>query len=253
MPFFTPTAAALSWALVSPQARPPAPAPLTADQIIEKSIEATGGRDALAKMTSTVSKGVMQIAGREEHSIIEFYAKAPDKRLIVTNIEGFGETRQGFDGIVAWRQDPTGAVFELKGADLAAARAEAAFNPMLQWRYFYQSAVLKGKTRIGGRDAWAIVFAGKNSPPAVRYYDAETWLLVRQDLKVETAGGLLDATVTLSDYRDAGGGVQAPFTMKQTIPRIGEITIRMSEIRNNAELDDAIFSKPSPPTAERKQ
>jgi hypothetical protein len=244
---FTLTAAALLWALASPQARPPAPAPLTADQIIEKSIEATGGRAALAKMTSTVSKGFMQIAGREERSIMEFYAKAPDKRLVVTNIEGFGETRQGFDGSVAWRQDPTGAVTELKGADLAAVRAEAAFNPMLQWRDVYRSAVLKGKTRIGGRDAWAIVFTEKNGPPAVRYYDAETWLLVRQAVKVKTPRGLIDVIVDLSDYRDAGGGVKAPFTMKQTTPGIGDITIRMSEIRNNAELDDAIFSKPAPP------
>jgi hypothetical protein len=243
--------AALFWTFAAAQTQPHPPAPLTARQIIEKSIEATGGRAALAGMTSTVSKGYMQIAGHEEHSVMEFYAKAPNKHLIVTAIEGFGETRQGFDGVVAWRQDPTGAVTELTGAALAAERAESAFNPMLQWRDIYATAVLKGKTRIGGRDAWTILFTEKNGTPAVRYYDAETYLLVRQTVKVKTPRGLLDITVDLSDYRDAGGGVKAPFLMKQSTPGVGEITVRMTEIRNNAEIDDAIFSKPVPPPAKR--
>jgi hypothetical protein len=241
--------AALFWVLAPTQTQPPAPAPLTANQIIEKSIEATGGRAALAKVISTASKGYMQIAGREEHSFMEFYAKAPNKHLIVTTIEGFGETRQGFDGVVAWRQDPAGSVTELTGAALAAERAEAAFNPMLQWRDVYANAVLKGKTRIGGRDAWAIVFTEKNGTPATRYYDAETFLLLRQTVKVKTPRGLVDVTVDLSDYRDAGAGVKAPFLMKQSTPGVGEITVHMTEIRNNAEIDDAIFSKPAPPPA----
>lgn len=243
------SAAALFWALGSAQARP-APAPvrrLTATQVIEKSIEAAGGRAALAGMTTTLSKGFMRIKGHEEHSLMEFYAKAPNKRLVVTNIEGFGETRQGFDGTVGWRQDATGAVTELRGQELAAARSEAAFNPTLRWRDVYTKAVLKGKTKVGARDAWVVVFTEKNGTPATRYYDAETFLLVRQTVRVKTGAGPLDITVDLSDYRDAGGGVKAPFRMIQKTPGFGEITVEMTEIRNNAEIEDATFSKPAPP------
>ncbi len=107
--------AVLVLAAAAPAEQPTKPA-ITAEQVIEKSIAATGGREAMHKLTSSYAKGIMDFPAAEAHGIIERYSKAPNKQLTVTYLEGVGESRQGFDGRVAWSQDATGQVTELTGA-----------------------------------------------------------------------------------------------------------------------------------------
>jgi hypothetical protein len=250
---------ALACALVAAAQDKPKRQP-TAEQIIEKSIEASGGRKAMEELTSTVAKGTLDIAApADDHdhaaelvphpeppkmrSTIEFYAKAPNKRLIVTNIEGFGEIRQGFDGSVAWNQTPQG-VSEVTGEALESIRREAVFNSALRWRELFQKAELKGKEKVAGREAYVILLTPASGKPVTQYCDAETFLLVGQSGTVETAQGPIDIRTEMSDYRDIGNGVKAPFKLKQMMP-VGQVLITMSEMRNNVEIDDAIFSKPA--------
>src|SRR5208283_5480599 len=131
--------AALILATVAPAQQPPKPA-LTAEQALEQSIVATGGRQAMEKISSSYAKGLMEFPASEARGVIERYAKAPDKQLTVTNLEGVGETRQGFDGQVAWSQDPAGHVTELAGAALEDLKRGAAFNAILNWRDLYPKA-----------------------------------------------------------------------------------------------------------------
>jgi len=214
----------------------------TAEQIIEKSIEASGGRKNLEKLTSTVAKGSMEIGEQHAHSTLEVYTKAPNKRLIVTDIEGFGEVRQGYDGQVAWSQDPSRGVRVLEGAELADVQRDATFNAELKWRELYPKVELTGKEKVGEREAYVIRLAPSSGKPVTRYYDAENFLVLRQISTRETPQGPVEIQVDLSDYRDIGGGVKGPFKIKQTMPVVGEILITVTEAKTNVEIDDARFS-----------
>jgi hypothetical protein len=227
------TAAVMLGLVASAQTRKPA---LTAEQIIEKSIEAAGGRDVIRKLTSTVSRGIMEFEPQEIHSTIELYAKAPDRRLIVTNMEGFGEVRQGFDGKVAWSSDPARGVRELEGAELAETKREAAFNADLMWRDLFRKVELAGREKVDGREAYLIRLTPKTGKPITRYYDVESFLLIRQ---LNQDGAI---RVDFSDYRDVGG-IKVPFGIRQRM-RDMQILIRITDVQNNIEIDDAIFSKP---------
>ncbi|MGD0199400.1 MAG: hypothetical protein ABSD27_01470, partial [Bryobacteraceae bacterium] len=88
----------LSFTAAAQQNQPP----LTAEQIIEKSIEASGGRARMARLTSTYASGMMEFTGPGMHGKMEVYAKAPNKQLVVMTFEDLGELRQAFDGQVGW-------------------------------------------------------------------------------------------------------------------------------------------------------
>jgi hypothetical protein len=233
---------------------------LTAGQIMEKSIEASGGRKAMEQITSTMAKGTLEIVPPADthdhaaelvphpepprmHSTIEFYAKAPNKRLIVTDIEGFGEIRQGFDGTVAWNKTPQG-ISEVTGEALEAIRREAVFNSALKWRELYPKVELKGKEKINGRDAYVLLLSPASGKPVTQYCDTETFLIVAQSGTVDTAQGPMDIRTEMSDYRDIGNGVKAPFRLRQLMPA-GEVLTTMTEMKNNVEIDDAMFAKPA--------
>jgi hypothetical protein len=218
----------------------------TAEQIIEKSIVATGGRAAMGKVTSMVSKGLMGTSADEMHNTVEYYAKAPNKRLIVMYFEEAGEMRQGFDGTVAWNQMPMLEAVELTGAQLAVVKQEAVFNPALKWRKLYPKAELKGVEKAGDRQVYAIVLTPSTGKPVTQYYDTRTFLLVWQSGNFETPQGPMDISVEFSDYRDIGGGVKAPFQTKQVMP-MGEVIMKITEMKINVEIDDARFAKPRNP------
>jgi hypothetical protein len=53
----------------------------------------------------------------------------------------------------------------------------------------------------------------------------------------------MDVQADFSDYRDVDG-VKTPFRITQTLPA-GELVLKISEVKNNLEIDDAKFRKPA--------
>ena len=96
---------------------------------------------------------------------------------------------------------------------------------------------------MGGREAYAIELTPAAGKPVTHFFDAETFLLVRQMGNFETPQGAMDIRVELSDYRDVGGGVKWPFLTRQVMP-VGEVIMRITELKLNAAIDDAVFAKP---------
>ncbi len=228
------------FAAAPPVTQPPG---LTAEQILEKSIEAVGGREAYAHLRTTLARGTVEFQGQHLHGAVEFYAKAPNKRLLVFDLEHLGPTRQGFDGKVAWIEDPINGLRELAGPDLERVRLEADFHRPLKWRELYAAVEFAGVQHVAGRQAYVLRLTPRRGKPALHYYDAESFLLVRQDLVQETTQGTIEVRAWLSDYRDAGG-VKAPFRIEQELPG-AKVVIQFTEIRNNVPLDDALFAKPA--------
>jgi zinc protease len=216
---------------------------LTAEQIIDKSIEATGGRAAMEKLASTYAKGTMEFTAQEVHGVMELYAKAPNKQLIVMNLESVGEVKQAFDGQIAWGQDPTGQIIELSGAPLDDMKQNAVFNAALRWRDLYPKVELTGEDSIGDRKAYVVRLTSARGKPLTRYYDMETFLLLRETGNRDTPQGPMDIKADFSDYREVNG-IKAPFAIKQSLP-VGEIVLKISEMKNNVEIDDAKFLKPA--------
>jgi len=234
--------ATLVLAATAAAGQPPKPA-LTAEQVVEKSIVATGGRQAMEKLSSSYAKGLMEFPASEARGVIERYAKAPDKQLTVTNLEGVGETRQGFDGQVAWSQDPAGHVTELTGAALEEFKRGANFNAILNWRDLYPKAELAGKEPVGGNEAYVVKLTAASGKVTTRYYDAQTFLLLRETAIYATPQGDMVIAATFSDYRDIDG-IKTPFRTRQVMP-VGEIVFTLTELKNDVPIEDAKFAKPA--------
>lgn len=153
---------------------------LTAEQVMNKSIEATGGRVAMEKLVSTYAKGMMEFPAQDMYGMMEMYAKAPNKQLIVMNLDMVGEVKQAFDGKIAWAQEPSGHILEVSGAPLEDAKRRAVFNASLKWRELYPKAELTGEGSVGDRKAYVIRLTTEGGQSVTRYYDQETFLLLRE-------------------------------------------------------------------------
>jgi outer membrane lipoprotein-sorting protein len=217
----------------APETKPTEGLP-TVEQILDKYVQAIGGKAAVQAQTSRVMKGALTAADIDAK--IEVYAKAPNKQLTEMASSILGTSRTGFNGAAAW-EDEDGEVKELS----AFPKREADFYFPLKMRELYPRLELKGKEKIGEREAYHLE-APRNGNPKRWYFDTRTGLLLRTE--VRNPEGKLLSREEYEDYR-AIDGIQIPLTTRRIEDDETEIIIKFSEVKHNVPIDDAKFEKPA--------
>jgi hypothetical protein len=215
--------------------------------ILDRYIEATGGKAAHEKIYNRVATGrVVHVDMDFEDSIVE-YSAAPNKRYAIIESDAFGRIEQGTDGNIVWYlSENTGPLIEQGDARAAALRL-ATFHHSLKWRELYEKAEFAGETAIGEKPCYKIVMTPVVGKPETRYYAKETGLLVRADgTRLSSHMPPRDIQLTFSDYRWVDG-VQIAHQTKQAFEMCGErreILFVMDKIEHNVDLPGNRFASP---------
>ena len=209
----------------------------TLEQILDKYVQALGGRASLEKVNSRASKGAFTSVHLKTKGPIELYAKAPNKWLMVLVAQGYGNYRRGFNGTVAWEKYP--------GRDTAGnlsgfSKRDAEFYVPLKFRETFPKVALKDNEKLGERET-AVLEAPREGNPKRWYFDNESGLLLRSETR-SLSGKTLES-VDYDDYRVVDG-VKEPFNIR-IVDRDGtDFNIKLSELEHNRLIDDASFDKP---------
>jgi len=215
----------------------------TVDQILDKYVQAIGGRQAIEKITSRVTKGAFEISSMGLKGELEAYAKAPNKLLTIRNFSGIGEISDGYDGKVAWSQDPRTGLREKSGLELAAVARTSDIHFPIKIRQLYSKLEFKGKEKVEKREAYVILATPAEGAPMKMYFDTQTGLISRTATELETPQGQFHIETTMDDYREVDG-VKVVFTARQESP-MGSIVVKLTEAKHNVAIDDSKFNKPS--------
>jgi carboxyl-terminal processing protease len=206
-------------------AKPPAGVAPEVEPILERYVEAVGGRAALARLSTRVSKGRVEgaYAGMKVSGTFQLLEKAPDRYVSLVDVKDLGVIRRGYTGGYGYMQVPMIGFRRLEGAELAALSLEARESWAADLRRLYPSMTLKGKEEVGGAEAF-LVEATPAAGPVVRlYFDARTGLLVRRD------------RTYFEDFREVDG-VKLPFRIRDDFA-----VMTLEEVRHNQPLEDARF------------
>ncbi|HJQ98481.1 MAG TPA: c-type cytochrome [Candidatus Polarisedimenticolaceae bacterium] len=223
--------------------KPPAGEPPAADAVLAKYLAASGGPEAIAKVTSRVMTGKLAAFG-EPPVPIEVYAKAPGQRISIVKRER-GESKTAFDGEHGWLGSTGRPARDMNGPENDAARIDARFALPVELKGLFAEFRSRPGEKIDGKDTVRVVARKEGAPPTDFWFDAESGLLVRQRRYVETALGRNPTEITYADYRDADG-IKLPFRWIVARPS-GRFTVQVDEMKQNVPVDDALFQKPVPP------
>jgi hypothetical protein len=216
----------------------------TVDAIFDNYVKAVGGKEAIEKITSRSMKGSFDLeAFGVTGAPVEMFSKAPNKTSMKIDITGFGVVNRVYDGAKGWDSNPMTGLRELSGLELAQIKRAADFYQELNYKEHYTKMEVKGKEKVGSSETYVIEATPAEGSPEKLYFDVNTGLLVRHDLEVEGPQGKLLMENYMDDYKVVDG-VKIPHTMKQANPAM-TIVIKFSEVKNNVEIDDAKFNKPS--------
>lgn len=223
------------------------PASPTADQILDKYIEAIGGVQRLVGLTSFVAKGTYQEVGALDSSTVEIYAQAPGRLTRIVRTAA-GASTTVCDGNAAWiaapYEDEPAPLLPLSGGELDGVKLDAQLNFPAQikrmltgWRVGYPYEIGETDTRV----IQGFTVAGS---PVKLYFDSQSGLLVRQVRYTNTAGGALPTQLDYSDYREVAG-VKIPFRV-MTSWADGRTLTELTDVQPNLQIDAAKFAQPAP-------
>jgi photosynthetic reaction center cytochrome c subunit len=219
----------------------------TAQQVLDKYVQAVGGAEALGKISSRVEKGTL--SGFGPHSVsVEIFSKAPDKRISVTHMPR-GDSYTAFDGQAGWMTGFGGRLQDMEGADLYAARLDADFQLAADATKVFRQVRMAKPEKVGDQEAWVLLGITPGQLPVKLYFDKESGLLLRQLRYAQTPVGRYPTQVDYADFRE-NDGVKVPF--RWTIARPGSsFTIQVDEMQQNVPVDDSKFTKPAAPPEQK--
>jgi len=224
----------------------------TADDVIEKYLAAIGGRAALEKITSRSTTGTITVSlpPGPVSGTIEILNQQPNKVRSVMKLDltslGAGQLirEQRFDGTTGYVLDSMQGNREITGNQLDNLKNAVFPTPLLTYKERGATAELAGKEKVNGRDAYVVVVKPKTGPLVRHFFDAETYLPARIVVKLDVpeAGGELEQTSDLSDYRVVDG-IKIPFAVRVS-SAVQSFTIDVTKVEHNVKIDAASFSKP---------
>jgi hypothetical protein len=223
----------------------------TADEVIEKSIAAQGGRAAFQKIKTRTMSGTITLGtpAGDIPGTIEIQNAAPNKTrtLIKADLSSLGagpiQIDQRFDGTTAYVLDSMQGDRPITGNQLENMKNGGFPHPFLTYKANGTSVTLAPKEKMDGRDALVLVFEPTAGSPVRTYLDAETFLPIATRVKTNLPQvGDLEQTSHTSDYRDVDG-VKIPFKVDVS-SAIQSFTIVLNKVEHNTAIDDKIFVKP---------
>ena len=215
----------------------------TVDQVFQKYIQALGGAQRLAGLTSYVAKGTSLLFGEADSNPVEIYAKASNQLAMIVH-EQEGDLARTFDGRDGWVMLPLTVIqlYPLNGSALEGAKLDGQlFFPagirqsLSNWRVGFQST-------LDGRSVNVLQGTGASGMIATFYFDSETGLLTRVIRYANSAMGRVPTQWDYSDYRPVAG-VMIPY--KFTYGWIsGREEYTLTDVQPNVAIDSAKFGRP---------
>jgi hypothetical protein len=223
----------------------------TADEIIEKSIAAMGGRAALAKVQSRQMTGTLLLGtpAGDIQGTIEILNAVPNKSrtLIKADLSAFGAGQlvvdQRFDGTNGYVLDTLQGNRDITGSQLETMKANSFPHPFLNYKESGVSVKLVGKEKVLDKDAFLLSFEPATGPPVKQYVDATTFMPLRTVIKATVPQfGEVEQNADPSDYRDLDG-VKVPYKLRVESSVQG-LTMTFTDIKQNVAVDPKLFVKP---------
>ena len=215
----------------------------TSKEVLEKMIDAQGGRKAMEAAKDTTISGTMELIQQGMNATLTMYQKEPNMMRMDIEVMGMVIT-QAFDGQKAWFLNPqTGATEEMpenlaKEFERQALGNDSILNP----EKFGITYELKGKEKVGDKDCLLLEQTMPDGHKNTLYVDSTSYLALKTKTMTtsQMGGGEVLTETLLSDYRKEGDLMAAhSMTILQDGAEFARMTL--TKITYNSGLQDSLF------------
>jgi hypothetical protein len=197
--------------LIAPQV-----AAQTPEAILERYNKAVDPNGVLASIKGMKSSVTMEAPAMGMAMTINSVAARPNLLVVVTDVPGLGEMRQGFDGSTAWSSDPMQGPRILDGMEAAALVEGSSFNNIVRSTDLFSAMTMAGTYDAGGDMTSCVKFTWKSGRETTDCFSNATGLIARTVTKQVTQMGEVEVEMLIKDYRPVNGLV-VPFRVESNM------------------------------------
>ena len=222
---------------------------VTAEQVLDKYIQALGGTQKLAGLKSFIAtgrqEGYVDVKGGGQFQI---FAQAPDKRTVQIRFPDApdrGDQTRSYDGKIGWVTTPRAllGIYQVTGSELDGLKLDAELAFPGQIKQALTNLRIGYQDSIDGKPVQVVQGSGPRGLLATLYFDTQTGLLVRLVRFSRSPIGRIPTQVDYYDYRDVDG-IKFPFKYKFSWLD-GRDSFQITDVKTNVAVEEAKFGKPS--------
>ncbi|HSU16217.1 DUF4412 domain-containing protein [Longimicrobium sp.] len=212
-----------------------------AQQVVEKYVQAVGGRQNIGKFSSRHSQVEMAIPAMGMTMNIDVYQSRPNKMFMRVDMPGMGVTTSGYDGQVAWTNNAMQGPRILSGTEMNEALRQADFDASLDPAKSAATMETVGERTVDGRGCWNVRMVTRTGIEVMNCFDKETGLLVGSSMKQQSQMGEMQVDVAYSDYKEFDG-IRMP--TKTTMSMMGQQMTSTVKSVTHEPIPDSTFALP---------
>ncbi len=217
----------------------------SAEEILQRYVDVTGGADAYAKIRNRRGTGTMEISAQGIKGNITVWQARPNLFLLEANFPALGSTVSAFNGEIGWELSVMGGPRLIENDELAQLRRSSYFSSETDWNALYKSIECVGTATINNKQCYEVRLTPKDEGMPIRsYYDKESGLLVKTVMTVKNPMGEIEIESFPSDYREVDG-ILMPHKNRQRMMGSIEMTMVMDKIEQNIEFPEDRFEPPA--------
>jgi hypothetical protein len=214
----------------------------TPQQIVDRYVDATGGRAAYDALRSRRASGSFALPDLGIKGTISQLIRSDGNAVVTIDVPGIGIVRQGVTNGVAWAIHPTDGPKLLTGTEAETTRRSLTLAPETSLDGYDKQSVT-GISDVNGRPAYELALSMGEAVRETRFYDVETSLLVKSVGVVNSPAGELTVTTFYTDYEDAAP-IRMPMKVRQTMSGVSPEQM-IEKVEHNVELPDTLFALPA--------
>lgn len=216
----------------------------TADEILNKHIQAIGGPEVLSKIKSAVIEGDVEVGGNSIPTTTTIlYGKGAKS---VTSFNGT-DIIQCFTDTSGWVLNPMTGQTQAEAMTPAQARLGRASleigGPVYGYKDKGYTAEYLGTEKLGDVNTYKVKLTRPNEVEMTLYFDSGTYYMVREDSRILDSSQDMTNSSTFSDFRKTDAGYVMPF-VTNTSAMGYDIAINISKVEFNKEIDPSFFEMP---------
>ena len=217
----------------------------TADEIVNKHIDAIGGKDKVASVKTLSVESTMEVMGNE----------APSTTLIVNGMGYKSETDFNGQKIITCITDKGGwslnpmmgqtAPEALPAEQTKASQSQLQIGgPLFNYASKGNMVELVGREDVGGVSAYKLKCTTKDSVVTTYFIDPNTYYVVKAIASSNVPGQEGETIITFSDYKKTDFGYVFPMGQQITLPQGITLNITHKKVEVNKEIDPKVFEMP---------
>ena len=217
----------------------------TADEVVNKHIEALGGKAKLTAIKTVYVEYDMEVMNNQASGI-----------SYLVNGKGFrNEIDLGGQKIVQVVTDKGGwGINPMMGQTTAEAMPEDQVKssqgqlfvggPLMDYATKGNTVELQGRDTLSGVNAYKLKVKSKDGTESIMWLDPSTYYILKSTSKATVSGQEVETSAVFSNYKKTEYGYVMPTNTELTLPQGFALNITNKKVEINKEVDPKMFEQP---------